>query len=275
MIAIPASPTSSPITARRAMAFTLIELIVVIAVIAVLAGLLLPAMAKARQTALTTSCLSNLRQLQLAYLAYSHDHNDELAPNHFVYVITDSNAPYDAYLSWCPGDVRRDTTTSNIESGLLFRYNQSTKIYRCPSDQSVNYTDDTPPRAVPRTRSFNLNIWLNCRLNTGSSRTMAEAGRRALDEVFAFADTDEHDIIDPTFGVYPANDPEFGNKWVDLPADRHRQGGNLSFLDGHVEHWRWRAPKIYESWGQSAVPGGDLQDLRRIQARLPLPREGF
>src|SRR5438093_4376779 len=52
-------------------AFTLIELLVVIAIIAVLAALLLPALAKAKQSAQSTKCLSNLKQLQLAWLSYA------------------------------------------------------------------------------------------------------------------------------------------------------------------------------------------------------------
>ncbi|MBQ7176127.1 MAG: type II secretion system protein [Victivallales bacterium] len=65
---------------KTRMKFTLIELLVVIAIIAVLAAMLLPALSKARAKARSVSCLSNLKQIGLAYLEYVHDSDDCLLP---------------------------------------------------------------------------------------------------------------------------------------------------------------------------------------------------
>ena len=59
---------------RTAHAFTLIELLVVVAILAVLAGLLLPALARARDKGKSAKCQSNLRQLGLAAMMYDEDH---------------------------------------------------------------------------------------------------------------------------------------------------------------------------------------------------------
>lgn len=257
-------------------AFTLVELLVVIAIIAVLAGLLLPGLTRARQAGLSAACQGNLRQLQLAWLSYAHDHADTIPPNSYVYIVGETNGPSLASTSWAPGNVTEDTTTSNLVAGVLFPYTRSVAIYRCPGDRTTIRNTNTGAIG-PRTRSYNLSIWLNCDLAEDTRRTLAEASRPSPTDVFTFIDTHELSCVDATFGTYrPDDDTGNSDYWIDLPADRHNQGANLAFVDGHVEKWRWKAPKIFTEWGTAARPGGDLEDLRRLQSKLPeLPSHAY
>jgi prepilin-type processing-associated H-X9-DG protein len=61
------------------------------------------------------------------------------------------------------------------------------------------------------------------------------------------------------------------NTWYDILADRHNQGVNLSFLDGHVEFHRWGFPKAGQQIGHPAACSNDLNDLRWLQEKLPSP----
>jgi len=250
----------------RATAFTLIELLVVIAIIAILAAILLPALARSKAFAIRTACISNLKQLQICYISYAQDHDDWLAPNAYVYVTSNPNQPYTNGISWCPGDVRKDTTITNLTNGVLWTYNTEAGIYRCPADKSV-----VPGTSVLKTRSYNLSIWLNADYDwyVNSYHKVHEIAPWPLDQVFTFIDTHEDGIVDPTFGIYHETDPNWPGIWIDLPADRHLQGANLAFLDGHVEYWRWAAPKKFVSWGTPPSSPGDVKDLRRLQKVLP------
>ena len=266
------SPASTELPRRRpssapSVGFTLIELLVVIAIIAILASLLLPALSKAKDKALTTQCLNNLKQLQLCWIMYLADNNDFMVKNKR----TGSSLSYQASEgSWILGNAKEDLTTLNIENGVLFPYNRSVRIYHCPSDKSKA----TNLRVtVPRTRSYSLSGYLGGHpyedyVTTRVKFKYSELTRPGPVKIFTFIDEHEDSIDDGHFGFLPAPD----NTWYNLPSSRHNQGCNIAFADGHAEHWRWRAaaPYKYVSVWQPALPD-QIPDLRRLQQMIPDP----
>ncbi|MEI6077689.1 MAG: prepilin-type N-terminal cleavage/methylation domain-containing protein [Verrucomicrobiota bacterium] len=107
---------------HRKHGFTLIELLVVIAIIAILAAMLLPALSRAKQTALRTRCLNNVRQAGLATTMYASDNNDKLP---YAYVLAGVMPPHD------PGT--GDALTNFISNLGLKDQTSITAFYSCPA----------------------------------------------------------------------------------------------------------------------------------------------
>jgi prepilin-type N-terminal cleavage/methylation domain-containing protein/prepilin-type processing-associated H-X9-DG protein len=246
--------------------FTLIEMLVVIAVIAILAALLLPALGRAKVQAVNTVCMNQLRQLQLCWQMYALDNNDQLVPNDYVYDVLTQD-PISQGNSWCLGNTRTDTTTTNIENGLLFPYNQSTRIYRCPADKSTVETLDGEPLPIPRTRSYNMSMSVNGEPERlfwiPSFQKFSHIRDPSPSRLFVFIDVHEDSILDSLFGI-PTPGSSYDGNWFDIPANRHGQAANLSFADGHVEHWKWRVPKVVHE-NLQPVPAEEEPDYRRLQ----------
>jgi prepilin-type N-terminal cleavage/methylation domain-containing protein/prepilin-type processing-associated H-X9-DG protein len=251
--------------------FTLIELLVVIAIIAILAALLLPVLSKAKGRAQTVFCLNNLKQLELCCHLYSTDNNDFLPPNQvggFVSIPNSTNglSTVTNSQSWCPGIAPEDSSVVNtVQAGNLYSYNHQPAIYHCPADHST--LDGFP--GLLRTRSFCMDISLNCDGANSTYRKFTDIIQPPPAKLFVFIDTQEDDIWDATFGIFSPDSP-WADYWLDLPADRHSRGANLSFADGHVETWHWKAPKIFEGVWWASASAADLQDLQRLQQCVKL-----
>ena len=228
--------------------FTLIELLVVIAIIAILAAILFPVFAQAREKARQTSCLSNMKQLSLAFSLYRGDYDDQNPGTGYASTChgamegnpppwqagiatrmqtpaPDPGQPFDPAAQWLPcygiqvddsrpydaasNPMHTDWLKTGPARGAISPYVKNTQIFLCPSD--------------PQPAKL-----LSYSLNSPASFIPDAAVQRSSQFIM---------LVDEQ---YTLNDPYY-RAASDCPANAHNRGANVAFWDGHVK------------WNQSSV----------------------
>jgi len=188
-------------------AFTLIELLVVIAIIAILAALLLPALARAKESARSTQCLGQMRQLGLAVRLYAEDNADEFPRSQH-------SAFSHGQLTW------GRAVAPQLGSGTTNWTNLLASVYHCPSDR----------RTTPW--SYGLNVYFELGPDDdyeGKPQTWRHIGRvpKPSGTILFAENASSADHIMPNFWTAPQDA-------VDVPSHRHGQRSVYSFVDGHA-----------------------------------------
>ncbi len=268
------SQVNSPRVCRTA--FTLIELLVVIAIIAILAAMLLPALGRAKLKAQSINCVSNQKQLSIAWVMYSGDNNDKLVPNW----------PGDSR-SWIDGtsgsvhDLPGATNILALQKGLLFQYNPNIGIYKCPTAKGGPANGPSYMRTVQLVRHYSL----EGRMGGGDASDNTKYGApdtswvlgskyqqyKKLNQVKYPSPSDAMTFLDESLlclddGYFAVN-ATTPNEWQNSPTARHGKSGVFAFADGHAERWSWRVVNIEQdlSVGVKQYGVDTTVDLRRVQ----------
>lgn len=189
--------------------FTLIELLVVIAIIAILAAILFPVFARAREKARQTSCLSNVKQISLGIIMYAQDFDETMVRD--AVAVYDFTAPDGTPIHIVP-------SAAMLWMYLTYPYVKNAQIYNCPS-----YRERWSTSSYDASCGYGKNTYLsNVEVASIDQPAMTVL---VMDCNYYLADWDVR--LDPDSTSSSSSDN------ADPPADRHNDGANFGFCDGH------------------------------------------
>jgi prepilin-type N-terminal cleavage/methylation domain-containing protein len=251
---------------RAPRGFTLIELLVVIAIIAILAAMLLPALARAKLKATEATCLSNQKQMCLAFNMYTTDNTDKCPTNATPagfnnaggFWFLDQAAPAD----WTSQAIALADVQGNLFTNNMFsQYAKNAGVFHCPGDVRFNLPIGSGDSVGWAYDSYALTENIGGgNYGDGSGPvnfTKITATRRSSD-CFVFAEqSDTRGYNEGTFEgeATPGNPSTFG--FEDVFATYHGSVNTFGFADGHSEGHKWVDGAILAD-GKYTLQGGSL-----------------
>ena len=228
----------------------------VIAIIAILAGMLLPALAKAKQKATGAACLNNQKQLALGFFMYAGDNEEEII---YTHAVPNSDQLQNHGGGFWPGpqnesgqnvnittsltkDQAKKLVENGLKNGALWPYVNSVGSYHCPGDLRTRnrrpgqgWAWDSYSKAHP--------------MNSGGKYSQEKISAiPGPSEAMAFIEETDPRGFNLNTWVINVNPPG----WVDPFAIFHGTVSSFSFADGHAEHHSWSDKATIEAARKSA-----------------------
>jgi len=202
----------------RRRGFTLIELLVVIAIIAILASILFPVFARAREKARQTACLSNMKQLGMACNMYAQDY-DEILPTE----------DYD----WDGNGNANEVGIDGSWRGVIMPYCKNTQLFHCSSYRATGTLFDGRYNDKGTTAGYAIN---DCHQTAPAPSPPENCSLAQIEDSSSVVFLVESNGSEAE--ILPADDVH-GQLSSIASLERHNEGANYAFVDGHA---KWLKP---------------------------------
>jgi prepilin-type N-terminal cleavage/methylation domain-containing protein/prepilin-type processing-associated H-X9-DG protein len=237
---------------RNNAAFTLIELLVVIAIIAILAAMLLPALARAKDAAKKGACISNTREVAIAFKMFLDDHGDRFPAAVTERESTDTarwgsipNTPGGVAPFSIRGQLEPYIATTNFVVNTNANADPGANAFRCRS--SVDWPAPAPGQWFTTDYGFNLSEanytpgfgesdWYTANPGYGFNESYTEGSITRPSNFIILADAGRGDNTPSRGGLYPMQVIAPGTTTQAQMLERHHGRANVSYADGHTEN---------------------------------------
>ncbi|MGD0597633.1 MAG: type II secretion system protein [Sedimentisphaerales bacterium] len=273
---------------RMERGFTLVELLVVIAIIALLMAVLLPALTKARRATKRVVCMSNMRQLITAWMAYAENNDGKIVnggqypppPNDTPPTNPRVTEPY-----WCSGThstadpgydwniggdwhglqyctpstpvLTYDERVEKLKKGALYRYIQNLKVYRCSEGAKNLHRTYSIPLSMNAHSAGMENPITGIHKEGKVFKRTGEIKRGAERLVFI-----EEVLMTPD-ALQICADQAIWQPYPDWPGVMHDTGTTVGMADGHCDFWRWQCQEMIDALKKSPPEQPDTTTCKK------------